>query len=124
LAVLELQDVVPASQMDWENATRFRILTADGLMLDLELLTVSGPDGEEASSGHWLRLDAGVYTTAIGSVADDETTESATLARAEEINRRVGGWAYGVPGYRIESMTRRMEDLLQPAGGDDEPSAL
>jgi hypothetical protein len=124
LAALELQAVVPASQMDWENASRFRILTADGLMLDLELLTVPGPGGEEASSGQWLRLEAGVYTTAVGSVADDETNESATLARAEEINRRAGGWAYRVPGYRVESMTRRMDDLLQPAGGDDEPSAL
>lgn len=124
LAALELQGVAPAGQLDWENATRFRILTADGLLLDVELLTLPGADGEEAPSEHWLRLEAGVYNTAIETPVEDEADGSVTLARAEEINQRVGGWAYRIPDYRSESMTRRMEDLLKPEGGDDEPPAL
>ena len=124
LAALELQGVAPADQMDWAGATRFRVLTADGLSLDLALLTVPGADGDEASAAHWLRLEAGVYTTGVDSGVNDEAEDTATLERAEAINKRVAGWAYQVPDYRFESMTRNMEDLLKPPGGDDEPPAL
>lgn len=118
LAALDLQGVVPAALLDWESATRFRILTADGLMVEAELLVVPGGAGEGAQSEHWMRLNGGVYTTAVGSMADGEADKTATFARAEEINSRVNGWAYRIPGYRFDSMTRRMEDLLQPAGED------
>ncbi|MCJ7815873.1 MAG: DUF4340 domain-containing protein, partial [Xanthomonadales bacterium] len=62
LAALNFQAVVPAAQLAWESATRFRILTADGLMVESELLTVPGIDGDGAQSEYWLRLSAGVYT--------------------------------------------------------------
>jgi hypothetical protein len=119
LAELDFQAVAPATQMDWEGATRLRILTADGLLVESEWLAVQSGDGEEAPEEYWLRLNAGVYTTAIGMVDDDVAENSAALARAQELNGRVGGWAYRIPSYRYDSMSRRMEDLLQQAGDDE-----
>ena len=34
--------------------------------------------------------------------------------RAAEINRRVSGWAYAIPQYKYDVLTRRMSDLLKP----------
>jgi len=115
LAALDLQSVVPATRMNWENATRFMLLTADGLMVETELLAIPGADGESEQTEHWIKIAAGVYTTGVGTLVEGETNNPETLARAEEINNRVNGWAYRIPGYKYDSMTRRMDDFLQPA---------
>jgi hypothetical protein len=31
----------------------------------------------------------------------------------------VSGWAYRIPKYKYDSMSKRMEDLLQQAAADD-----
>ncbi|MFC1719979.1 DUF4340 domain-containing protein [Pseudomonadota bacterium] len=117
LADLDFQAVMPAMQLDWEGATRCRILTADGLLLEAEVQTVQRGEGEEATEEHWLRLNAEVYA-ATGTGEEGVTENSDALARAQELDGRVEGWAYQIPAYRSESMTRRMEDLLQPLEDD------
>jgi hypothetical protein len=37
-------------------------------------------------------------------------------AEAAAINARLGGWIYTLPGYKTEQFTRRLQDLLAPAG--------
>jgi hypothetical protein len=37
-------------------------------------------------------------------------------AEAERINQHVGGWRYKIAGFQYDQMTRRMADLLKPAG--------
>jgi hypothetical protein len=32
---------------------------------------------------------------------------------ADEINARVGRWAYRLPAYRVEAFKRKLEDLLE-----------
>jgi len=118
LADLDLEAVTPATQLDWAGATRFRVVTADGLLLEAEVQAVKGGDGEDAPQEHWLRLNAGVYTSAVGTLDDGAAESSSALARAQEIDGRVGGWAYRIPAYRSDSMTRRVEDMLKQAGDD------
>lgn len=118
LAALDLEDVVPAGQLGWDGATKFRLVTADGLTVEADLIDVKKGDDETGSGDtggdeHWIRLQAGVYNTALGSISDAAGDHSATIARAEDINRRVNGWAYRIPGYKHEPMVRKMEDLLQ-----------
>lgn len=127
LAALELEAVVPDTQMDWDGATRFRILTADGLTADVEVISVESETGSEADGGQperWIRIQAGAYAGSDDAGAGEEPASAETLERAEAINGRVRGWAYRVPAYRSDSMTRSMDDLLQPAGDDNEPPAL
>jgi hypothetical protein len=86
-------------------------LTTDGLLLEAQLLAVNA---DETSQGeYWIRLQAGMYTTAVGGSVEAVGDTSGTVTRAEAINQRVTGWAYRIPGYTFNSMTRRKDDLLQ-----------
>lgn len=109
LSSLDLEAVVPEGELDWGEATRFRLVTADGLNVDAELLTVPSEDGGETE--HWLRLQAGLYTTAIGGF--DESAAGETASRADTIKQRVSGWAYRIPEHKFEAMNKRMEDLVK-----------
>jgi hypothetical protein len=120
LAALSLESVAPDSGFDWNDVTRFRLLTADGLLLELELLVIE--DGAEAEvteeSGegeYWLRLSAGLHVTAIESGVEASGDSAETRDRAEAINSRVSGWAYRIPKHKFELMTKRKGDLLKPA---------
>ena len=100
----------------WPTASRrrFRLVTKDGLQVEVELVAILGED-EEASTDdeYWIRLEAGTYTTAVESGVEE--AEDAA-GQAEEINRRVAGWAYRIPKYKFDSMTKKAEDLLKPLG--------
>jgi len=126
LASLHLEAVAPEARIDWSDATRFGLVTADGLRIDAELAAVAVEQEDENDLGgaeYWLRLQAGLYQTAVESAVDapNVTSEDAgdTATRAAEINRRVSGWAYRIPKYKYDGMTKRLEDLLQaPASSD------
>jgi hypothetical protein len=131
LSALALEDVAPAGEIAWDDAVRYGLVTADGLRLDVSLVervtrseaVEAGEASASESPEHWIRLEAGLYQTALDSAveapeveggadeADEETTDPAT--RAAEINGRVAGWAYRIPKYKYDGMAKRMEDLLQ-----------
>ncbi len=136
LSNLQLDAVAAVDTVDFSAATQFRLLTADGLEVLAEVT-----DFEEQ---RWLRLNAQVYTAPGAESAVDERageaapteivaeTEAGTSAdtaappaadveaegeapqRAAEINQRVQGWAYAIPGYKADTMNKHMEDLLKP----------
>ena len=114
MAALSLDSVAPDGDLDWNNAIRFRLLTADGLLLEAELIAINADKTTEKE--HWIRLQAGLYTTAVESSIEEVDDAGKTSERAESINQRVTGWAYRIPSYTFDSMTRRSDDLLQPAG--------
>jgi hypothetical protein len=119
LVALNLDSVATDAGLDWSDAIRFRLLTADGLLLETDLIAVeaaaeAGTTEEAAEGEYWIRLRAGLYTTALESVVEAEDDSSVTGARAEEINQRVKGWAYRIPKHKFDSMTKRTNDLLQP----------
>ena len=114
LASLTLDEVVAGDSVDWSDASRYRVVTKNGLQIEVELVAILGED-EEASTDdeYWIRLEAGTYTTAVESGVEE--AEDAA-GQAEEINRRVAGWAYRIPKYKFDSMTKKAEDLLKPLG--------
>lgn len=109
LSSLQLDDVAALGDIDWTYAIHYRLLTADGLDLEAELVASASTDGGEDQ--YWLRLEAGVYTTGLdnGIAGDDGETRE----RADAINRRTSGWAYRIPPYKYDSLVKRMEDLVQ-----------
>ena len=114
MAALSMDSVAPDSDFVWNDTIRFRLLTADGLLLESELLA---PDADQTTDKeYWIRLQAGLYTTAVESSVEEVGDAAKTSDRAETINKRVTGWAYSIPEYTFDSMTRRRDDLLQPAG--------
>jgi hypothetical protein len=112
LSNLTAEEVRPADEMDWEGAVRYRVVTADGLLVEAQaVFLLAGGDRDE---GHWVRLEAGVYTTALDGASDEEDA-ALTTGRAQEVNRRVRGWAYRIPKSRFDTMTTAMDGLLEPA---------
>ena len=111
---LRAEAVRPADEIDWTGAVRYRVVTADGLLLEAQALTPAASEGEE--QGHWVQLEAGVYTTALDS-ATGEDNAAMTTGRAEEINDRVRGWAYRIPESAYDTMTAELEGLLEIAAG-------
>lgn len=113
LSSLDLDEAEQAVQFDWAGASKFRLLSADGLDVEVDLLSV--PVGQEAETDEvrWVRLQAGLYTTALDSGVEGAGADAETTARANEINSRVSGWAYRIPDYKFNAMNKRMEDLVQ-----------
>ncbi len=156
LANLQLDSVAGAGDIDFSQATKFRLLTADGLEILAEVAEASeatestdqaamedSAQSTPPAAKTWLRLSAkshsaeapaadeaaeeqvaGQDTAEAGDSAgvptegESEETDSgeptvAAAQRAEEINRRVSGWAYEIPSYKASAMTKRMDDLLK-----------
>ena len=115
LASLRLEAVVQEGEVDWTDATVYRVVTADGLEIQAEVVAIPPIEEDEQDVGeHWLRLTAGVYTTGLDTGVAAEADDVAARERAQAINQRVQGWAYRVPEYKASSMTKRMSDLVQP----------
>jgi hypothetical protein len=136
LRELNLEDVEPigadelAEQAQQEVVVEYR--TFDGLVI-----TARGLERNDAS---WVRFDAAfdpeqaalfAAETAAGPEASGEDPSSIEpdgeagnpagdaddpAAEAQRVNERVAGWRYRIAGYQYDQMTRRMTDLLQPAG--------
>jgi hypothetical protein len=135
LSNLQLDDVRKEDQVDFSSASQFSLLTADGLEVSAEVVAVD--------EQHWLRLNAALREVeapeikaeqgdnaeqavtvapaagddpvdeSVAEAAGQDDPEAATRLRAENINRRVSGWAYAIPAYKAEIMDKRMADVLK-----------
>jgi hypothetical protein len=113
MASLRMDSVTPDKDIDWSDAVEIRVVTADGLQVTAKLVS--------AQDQHWISLIADVYQPAgSGESAGPGVSADASgpAERAKQINERVSGWAYAIPQYKSDTMTRRMEDLLQTAKSD------
>lgn len=141
LSNLQLDSVAAADTLDFSAARQFRLLTADGLEVQAELIAVEEQD--------WLRLSASVHATEAAEtvpetaveaqqdmadpdgVQTDQNTDAGSTAdvgdaeleneagsdvqqRVDEINQRVSGWAYAIPSFKADAMNKQLEDLLKP----------
>jgi len=109
LAAVLLEEVAPVDRVDWSNATHLRVLTADGVEARAEVVTVDGKS--------WLKLEAFPYPEQKTEPVEGETVDAAAadqLRRIESINQRVRGWAYSVPEFKAELMSKRKDNLLKP----------
>ena len=79
LSVLTLEGVAEEGDIDWSEATRFGLVTADGLRVDVDLAAVAQSNGSEgegdaaaadSEAEYWIRVRAGLYQTAVGSAVE------------------------------------------------------
>lgn len=86
LSALTLEAVARDDAVDWGEATRFGLITADGLRVDVELVAREAAGGEddeaagEAETEHWIRLAASLYQTAVDSAVETAGDEAAREA--------------------------------------------
>ena len=95
LAGLQLDDVRKAGSLPAAGHADF--LTRDGL-----LLVISGIQDAEQR-----------YLTVVASTPAANAAP-AVQARARELNARLAGWEFEVPGYRYDALFRPLEQLLKP----------
>ncbi len=91
LAGLQLDDVRKATAHP--AASQSRIQTRDGLLLTLA--------GIQEGETRYISLVAAA-------------TAPAAQQRAQELNARVSGWEFEVPGYRYDTLFKPLEQLLKP----------
>lgn len=108
---LDLESVLPADEVSWENASEVRMVSESGLQLNGYLVE----DGEH----RWIRLEAvaqapEVIATEEAPVDQEAEETEGAEATANEINQRVQGWAYQIPLYKYDAVNKRMDDLLEP----------
>lgn len=139
LSNLQLDAVAPVDSVDFSTATRFQLLTAGGLQVLAELTKVdeqnwlritaspyeqdgaddsANTDAAESESESKRDPDAVAKDAKAEEVAhtggkDADEPEVDAAERAKEINQRVSGWAYAIPAYKADVMTKRLDDLLK-----------
>lgn len=128
LGGLRLDDVEPGTGTTGEPSTTTEFWTFDGLVVTV----AAYPDDGEDST--WLEFRARYDQDQVDAFSDESSDDegaagengSADVAEGEAgstdvpaevdaINARLSGWAYQIPSYQLSQLTRRMEDLLNPA---------
>ncbi len=115
-AALTLEDVQPRDSLPADPGKPIvaRFETFDGLVVEFS--------GWPVADGVRFTVLASVDDALARRHAPDGGAEAspapgeAAAAEAARINERVAGWVYTLPAWKTEQLTRRMADLLEPAG--------
>lgn len=111
---LDLDDVRKADGLDFDAAReRAEYRTFDGLVLRVDFV--------QERDLRWARVTASFEAPAVpvdpGAHPNARLqTAEAAAKQAEEIAARARGWAFRFPDFKIEQMTRRVADLVEPKG--------
>jgi hypothetical protein len=111
---LDLEDARKDEGLDFGAAReRAEYRTFDGLVVRVDFV--------QERDMRWARVRASFEAPAVP--ADPAAHPNARLRapedgakQAEEIAARARGWAFRFPDFKIEQMTRRMADLVEPKG--------
>lgn len=104
-SMLRMEAVMPGSGVSIEDPVTIKLLSFSGLEIAADVF--------RHEENGWVRIR--VKAPEINeSLANEALAEEANM-----INRRVAGWLFQVPQSKFDSMTRRMEDLLEPADQEE-----
>ena len=134
LANVQANDVRPAAEVyELPRAAQVHYETFDGVKLSLDVREdrpVTVEEQGEDDPRYWVMFSAAALEPAAATPpADDEGGESGEAGgsgeeadlqevapspeeRATQLNAKLGGWAYELPGYKSDQWFRGMEDLL------------
>ncbi len=105
---LELDDVRKASEVVIPaDAPATIVTTFDGLTLTARFAEIDG--------GTWVAIGAQAAPPAeLPSGATGLKTADEVKAEAEALNSKLGPWVYKLPAFNLESLRRKLDDLLEP----------
>lgn len=107
LSNLRLNDVAPAIELPAQSV-RALYVTRDGLNFVASLFR----EESGSSSGGWLQFEVSAELDA--SRASDDENQQRLLADAAAVHQTLSVWRYKIDQSRFESMTRRLDSLLEP----------
>jgi hypothetical protein len=112
IEALDLEDVRKADGLSFAGERDFvEFATFDGVTLRVEFAR----EGDAV----WARLSARYAAPAAAVTGERLKTADDARKEAETINARAAGWAYKLPNYKVEHMSRALADLVEDkaAGG-------
>ena len=107
LESLQLDDVRPVAEVKFEGERGGIWRAKDGLVVTIALA--------EQEGATWAKLTASYEPPAVpveGAKPADEVK-----AEAEKINQRTGNWAYKLPGWKLEKLNQKADELVEPKDG-------
>lgn len=104
LGFVSADNIRTAAEFEWEaeDVVIAEYRTFDGLLITIRSLAIDDT--------HWINIS--VSTTA--PMEGAELGGRDVVAEAEELNRKLSGWAFAVSSFKADQMRRRLEDLLLP----------
>lgn len=123
---LTLDDVRPAALVPFasKGAGKAEYRTLDGLVIRI--------DTAKHEDRTWIAIEAALDQAgraewdAAQAGGEDETAKRLTLddvkEEVEEINQRTRGWAFAVPGYKLDYIRSTLDDLLKKPDKKDDAS--
>jgi hypothetical protein len=109
IEALDLEDVRKADGLAFIPQRDFaEFTTFDGLIVRVEF----AKDGADI----WARLTAHHAPPAAPVEGDKLKKPDEVAAEAAQLDKRVHGWAYRLPAYKAEQMSRKIADLVEDKG--------
>ena len=114
-SLLNMETVQTDGGFDWKAAVKLRLLTFSGVELLADLL--------EHDDQYLLRLHASHPAASVVRDDSGDSTDQQELDKqakddvakmVDDINKKVGGWVYGISKQKFEAMVKKPEDLLKP----------
>lgn len=148
LASVTIDDVMPASGVDFSQGVQTTLITFDGIVFRVQ--TVDHPpalataEPAPSSPKPWVTIsvsyDASLDTQApklpaantdpVAAKADADAHAAALASRAQQqttfaagLHNRLSPWAFALPALTAEQLRATMESLLKPLPGSDPPTA-
>lgn len=119
LSFLQMEDIAKASELPFSDSDNIVsvVETFDGLRVKATTI--------EHDGASWTRFEAEFDELLVAieeeseSVSEDDSVaaseaESPVLAEVNDINERLGGWAFVVPDHKLAQLTQPMIGLIEP----------
>ena len=95
LSNFTFEDVAPARDFDFSNATRVVTHTFDGLIVTVEVI--------QQGNDYWATISA-----------EAAPGKEDAIAESRKIDGKATGWAYKLPAYKGQQFMTSLESLLKP----------
>jgi uncharacterized protein DUF4340 len=131
LAYFTMDDVSPADQIDFDGKSggkpgaysEFR--TFDGLVLAVQLVDAGGKKWAKILANYEEQPAAPVPTEAKpGEQTPEQVAREAAKKEMNDLNARLGRWAYALPDYKVTTLSTKMEDLLKSDAPPPPPPSM
>lgn len=113
IALLTLENALPATQINFTGATKVTHRLFDGLVLNSETVKIDNRRWTKFSASFDVAQAAVAAKSGLITAHKGLKTEAEVKAQVEAINARTSGWAFMLPGMRATDLMRDMKSLFR-----------
>ncbi len=115
---IAFDDVRKAGEIDFAGAAGARFETFDGLVVEVDIVEREGKKWARFKARHAADI---AQPEGVAKEHEKHLKSADEVAKeSEKINARFGPWAYNLPNYKAEELTKPMDKLASPIVKNDE----